>query len=86
MDSSKKLVLNSMDKNNQGNQILGAKQFVANSKLNDGSGILCNIEPASEYLEEMKEGYLAMKEINVELSEYGFESCMKELLEYEASL
>lgn len=38
------------------------------------------------YIENMKQGYLAMRELNLELSEYGFESYMSDLTEYEASL
>lgn len=87
MDSSKKLVLNSMDQIKSKVNKLDEKQFIANSKLIASGGILYNIESSEDgYLENMKQGYLAMKELNLELSEYGFESYMNELTEYEASL
>ncbi|WP_392486057.1 CopG family ribbon-helix-helix protein [Haloimpatiens sp. FM7315] len=37
-------------------------------------------------LEKMKNGYLEMAEINLELCEYGFQKDVKELREYEAML
>lgn len=87
MDSSKKLVLNSMDQIKNKVNKLDEKQFVVNSKLIASGGILYNIESSEDgYLENMKQGYLAMKDLNLELSEYGVESYMNELTEYEASL
>lgn len=63
------------------------KQSLANSKLICDTGIVCSVDLESKAdIEKMKQGYLAMKDLNLELSEYGVESCIEDLIEYEASL
>lgn len=87
MGSSKKLILNF------GNNICGKindinkKQNITNSKLILDYGIVYSDDSNNHsYIEYMKQGYLAMRELNLELSEYGFESYINDLNEYEASL
>ena len=90
MFSSKKIVLSS--KGNFSGDIYDGysealKQYKKSSKLIDYCGIeYSKGEMSNSYIDCMKQGYLAMKELNLELSEYGFESYMNELTEYEASL
>ena len=63
------------------------KQYQKSSKLIDHCGIEYSKGAMSNsYIDCMKQGYLAMKELNLELSEYGFESYIDDLKEYEASL
>jgi len=38
------------------------------------------------YIERMKQGYLAMKDLNLEISELGLENDLYDLREYEAKL
>lgn len=86
MDNSKKFILDSASYNEKLKD-LNEKQNLANSKLISNSGIVCSMRVKDEsYIENMKQGYLAMRELNLELSEYGFESYMSDLTEYEASL
>ena len=87
MGSSKKFILNSMDNMNHKGNERKEKQSVANSKLISSCGIVYNVDVNEDtYIETMKQGYLAMQELNLELSEYGFESYINDLIEYEASL
>ncbi|MEG0307808.1 MAG: CopG family transcriptional regulator [Clostridium sp.] len=80
MINSKKLILSFNNSfNNKENQI--------NCKLILGCGIVYSEgSNHNSYIEIMKQGYLEMKDLNLELSEYGFESCINDLNEYEASL
>lgn len=87
MDSSKKLIPDSIGEYNSKLKNLKEKQNIVNSKLISDSRIVYSIRISDEsYLENMKQGYLAMKDLNLELSEYGFESYISDLTEYEASL
>lgn len=87
MGSSKKFILNfSKDFCKNFNDI-NEKQFIVKSKLIADCGIVYSEGyNSSSYIEKMKQGYLAMRELNLELSEYGFESYINDLNEYEASL
>lgn len=38
------------------------------------------------YIEKMKQGYIAMKDLNLEISEFGLENDLYDLIEYEAKL
>lgn len=90
MFSSKKIILSSKD-SFCGDLYEGyaeaLKQYKKSSKLIDHCGIeYSKGEMSNSYINCMKQGYLAMKELNLELSEYGFESYIDDLKEYEASL
>lgn len=50
------------------------------------NGLLYIEESNNEFIEEMKRGYLEMAELNLEYSEFGFESYINELNEYENQL
>jgi len=87
MGSSKKFILNFGSSLRENFSNIDKKQFIINSKLI----VDCGIVYSEGYnngscIEKMKQGYLAMKELNLELSEYGFESYINDLNEYEASL
>lgn len=87
MFSSEKVILNSQDIAISEIYNKDSKQLLKNSKLIDHCGIeYSEGVVSSSYIEYMKQGYLAMKELNLELSEYGFESYIDDLKEYEASL
>lgn len=74
------------DKASNGN-LKALKQYEKSSKLIDYYGIeYSKGEISNSYIQYMKQGYLAMKELNLELSEYGVESYIDDLKEYEASL
>lgn len=63
------------------------KESKKNSRFIDDRLILYIEERKSlTFLEEMKRGYLAMAELNLESAEIGFESDMYDLIEYEARL
>lgn len=90
MFSSKKIVLSSKG-NFSGDLYAGyseaLKQYKKSSELIDHYGIeYSKGEMSNSYIDCMKQGYLAMEELNLELSEYGFESYIDDLKEYEASL
>lgn len=83
MGSSKKLILNFS------NNFCGKFKYInkTNSKLILDCGIVYSDDSNdTSFIENMKQGYLAMRELNLELSEYGFESYINDLNEYEASL
>lgn len=90
MFSSKKMVLGS--KGSFSSEVYESysealRQYKKSSKLIDHCGIdYSKGEMSNSYIDCMKQGYLAMKELNLELSEYGFESYIDDLKEYEASL
>lgn len=87
MGSSKKIILNFSKNFCKNFNDVDKKQFITNSKLIMDYGIVYSEGyNNSSYIEKMKQGYLAMRELNLELSEYGFESYINDLNEYEASL
>lgn len=90
MFSSKKIVLGSkgsLADDVYDGYVEALKQYQKSCKLNDHYGIeYSKGEMSNSYIDCMKQGYLAMKELNLELSEYGFESYIDDLKEYEASL
>lgn len=90
MFSSKKVILSSEERflsDIYDGYIEALKQYKKSSKLIDHCGIeYSKGEMCNSYINCMKQGYLAMKELNLELSEYGFESYIDDLKEYEASL
>lgn len=90
MFSSKKIVLSSkgsLTDDVYDGYVEALKQYKKSCKLNDHCGIeYSKGEMSNSYIDCMKQGYLAMEELNLELSEYGFESYIDDLKEYEASL
>ncbi|WP_346939884.1 CopG family transcriptional regulator [uncultured Clostridium sp.] len=87
MGSSKKFILNFGSGFCEKFNDVDEKQFITSSKLIVDYGIVYSEGyNSNSYIEKMKQGYLAMKELNLELSEYGFESYINDLSEYEASL
>lgn len=87
MFSSNKVVLDSEGCFGSGVYTESLKQYKKSSKLIDHCGIeYSKGKMSNSYIECMKQGYLAMRELNLELSEYGFESYIDDLKEYEAGL
>lgn len=87
MFNSKKIVLSSQKSFESGVYDEALKQYLKSSKLIDHCGIeYSKGEIGNSYIECMKQGYLAMRDLNLELSEYGFEGYIDDLNEYEASL
>jgi CopG family transcriptional regulator / antitoxin EndoAI len=54
--------------------------------IDDGLIVYIEERKTSSFLEEMKHGYLAMAELNLEVSEFGLEKDIYDLIEYEARL
>lgn len=90
MFSSKNVILSSEESFSSdfyNGYVEALKQYKKNSKVIDQYGIeYSKGEMSNSYINCMKQGYLAMKELNLELSEYGFETYIDDLKEYEASL
>ncbi|MEG1256130.1 CopG family transcriptional regulator [Clostridium sp.] len=87
MRNSKRLVLSFSNSFSNKINAIDKKQYKTSSKLILDYGIVYSEgSNHNSYIEIMKQGYLEMRNLNLELSEYGFESYINDLNEYEASL
>jgi len=87
MRNSKRLVLSFSNSFSNKINVIDKKTYKTSSKLILDYGIVYSKgSNHNSYIEIMKQGYLEMRNLNLELSEYGFESYINDLNEYEASL
>jgi CopG family transcriptional regulator/antitoxin EndoAI len=87
MSNSKKLVVDLSEAFYQDFNEAFRKENEKNSEfINDGLIVYIEERKTFSFLEDMKQGYLAMAELNLEISENGLERDMYDLIEYEARL
>jgi CopG family transcriptional regulator/antitoxin EndoAI len=87
MSNSKKLVVDLSKAFYQDFNEAFQKEYNKNSSfIDDGLIVYIEEKNTSSFFEDMKQGYLAMAELNLETSEYGLEKDMYDLIEYEARL